>query len=125
MKVEAQMIPKVPEEEQILSVDHGDYKYLQGSIPADKRMHEGAAHYGYSWCEVNLKEDLLEEQYDSLNYVLLMMLRITSLGQDIPDYLMKVFLRLREIFEEAIGLIDKMVPEFEGPTSAEWIEAHR
>ena len=115
------MIPKIPEEQQLLAVNHGRYKELQKWDYAHDRMVTGSRRYGHSWCEVNLKQDFLEEIADAHNYRILMHLRFDSLNLEMPD-------KVRQALDDiAVNLADieyvlaMWVPDFEGPTSTEWV----
>jgi len=113
------MIPKIPEGERLLSVHHGLYNSLQNWPDADKRMQEGAQHYGYSWCEVNLTADMIEELMDIHNYLILMRLRLDSL--DYEDSNVLAVISTLEGLAETMMVAAADLPEFDGPTSAEWI----
>jgi hypothetical protein len=94
------------------------------------RLEAGAHKYGKSWCEVDLREDLLEELYDVLNYCRMMVVRYRAIynGEDYDDPVANkmgtVLTGLMADTTDHILAIRRFVPEFEGPTSAEWAAAH-
>lgn len=88
-------------------------------------MLAGAEKYGLSWCEVNLKADIIEELVDIWNYLNLMELRIKNRIDLAPDFSMTQrswVVKMRRLVLEALESTDTLCPEFEGPTSAEWVK---
>lgn len=86
-----------------------------------RRLQAGAHKYGEAWTEVDLKTDLWEEVMDSLNYVVLMAHRLKGADEYSP-FLEVLLGQLTNILTEALDSI-KHLPEFEGPTSKDWVEA--
>jgi len=118
-------IPVIPPDERILSIHHGDYDDLQTSMMGHERMRAGAARYGYSWCAVNLKQDLFEELVDARNYLILMQLRLNSLGIEIDPVLATDLVDFDEALTYMITALEEDFPDFDGPSSAKWIEGSR
>lgn len=115
------MIPKV--ENAGLILEYRSYNELQDNRVAKQRMIDGAQKYGTSWAEVNLKKDMLEEAYDLMNYALLGIVRIekSKVPMNTDDY--EALLTIREMAKDIIVQIG-FLPDFEGPSSNEWIEAN-
>lgn len=86
-----------------------------------RRLQAGAYKYGEAWTEVDLKTDLVEELMDSLNYVVLMAHRLKGADENSP-YLDVVLGQLADILTEALD-VARVLPDFVGPTSKEWVEA--
>lgn len=114
-------VPKIPKEQQLLSISHGEYPKLQHSPYAHARMVAGTERYGHSWCETNLKEDLLEEAADIRNYVILMKLRYDSLDVDMPLQVQQTLTDILYDVSDIEYIVCRDLPEFDGPTSAEWV----
>lgn len=123
-------IPTVPKQQQTVIRRHPQYglalkALLKGDVNEDElrvrldeRFEAGEAKYGTSWCEVDLREDLREEILDSLNYVVMMTIRMAQLeyaGREsiflgvIGQYLLDAYAFLADL------------PDFEGPTSKDYV----
>lgn len=86
----------------------------------EERLYAGAKKYGLSWNHVDLKTDLKEELEDAANYVAFMIGRLVETGLlDLP--LNNLLVQIRDQIEEVYALVGTL-PEFEGPTSADWVE---
>jgi hypothetical protein len=99
------------------------------------RLLAGTQKYKTSWCEVNLKQDLLEELYDILNYARMILTRykiITGSEGAISEYsddrvgakMAAVLTDLVNATTDAVLAVQRYVPDFDGPTSNEWVKAH-
>lgn len=100
-----------------------------------ERLQAGMLKYGTSWCEVNLKQDLLEEMYDILNYARMILTRykivsgtegaISEYSDDFVGAKMSAVLTgLVDTITNYILSTQRYVPDFDGPTSNEWVKAH-
>lgn len=85
------------------------------------RMQEGALKYGPSWNEVDLKTDVQEELYDIINYAVLMWGRLAALGVLTSDDRFDLH-AIVDYCDEILFTLSKL-PDFDGPTSAEWAAA--
>ena len=86
-----------------------------------RRLQAGAHKYGDAWTEVDLKTDLVEEITDALNYVVLYLHRARGADEDSPllrSYLENILVSLMQALDGVWYL-----PDVEGPTSKEWVEA--
>lgn len=85
-----------------------------------RRLEAGAHKYAEAWTEVDLKTDLWEEVMDSLNYVVLMAHRLKGADEYSP-FLEVLLGQLANILTEALDSVVRL-PDFEGPTSKDWVE---
>lgn len=105
-----------------LIIDETLYKQAQDNPDAHLRMVAGAEKYGRSWAEVDLKTDLLEELYDSLNYPLMMAVRIFNANDEyISLEEWETVCIFRDKVKDLIEYVELFFPDFEGPTSAEYV----
>lgn len=106
-----------------LIVDEILYQQAQDNADAHLRMEEGADKYGASWAVVDLKTDLMEELLDALNYPLLMAVRVhhATGGLTLEDW--ETISLFRDKVKELVAFADSFFPNFDGPTSAEYVEA--
>lgn len=95
---------------------------------AHERLVAGHDKYGVSWTEVDLKQDALEEAYDLLNYPRMALQRVEELinaGQN--PFSGREYVRFVAAVERSLDLAQAIIreinewPDFEGPTSQEWV----
>lgn len=87
------------------------------------RLKAGAEKYGLSWNEVDLRQDLLEEVEDSINYITFIAARLADqeiLNEDLTEIISRLRFHAYATWSLASGL-----PAFEGPTSNEWVAQQR
>lgn len=116
---------KVQKEKQVPASTHKLYEDLQSNEAAHARILAGQAKYGTSWCEVDLRSDLVEELLDIYNYTILMELRLHEQVKSVIQPSMKqqaLLNTIRRIAETLIEDVERDLPEFEGPTSNDWLK---
>lgn len=114
-------IIKIEPKRQVNAIEHKSY--FEGWPEAHDRMVRGTKKYGKSWCEVDLRSDLIEELMDVYNYAELIRLRLKeqvtlvlpTAEQD------KLLTEIKNAARVLTNRIEEVFPEFEGPTSNQWV----
>jgi hypothetical protein len=118
------MIPKIPKTHHaykpVISLD--EYEVFRGPDEAHERMVAGVEKYGNSWCEVNLKQDLIEELLDVVNYIIMIEFRCIFTNTEFSHETVRLLSLIRESVEYYISALRTYLDDFEGLTSAEWVE---
>lgn len=100
------------------------YKTNKDLPELHQRILDGEKRYGESWCEVNLKQDVIEELFDVYNYATLMRARLAEQTHNLllTDEVSSLLDQLQAMAVNWIAVIEVGIPQFEGPTSAEWVK---
>lgn len=85
----------------------------------DYRLSMGERRYGNSWCEVDLKEDFMEEMLDAINYLRFMEARARLSGVNLEEQIANMIGTLLGTIQYA----ENSLPEFVGPTSNDWVKS--
>jgi hypothetical protein len=103
------------------------FPLLDFNEETDERLINGQAKYANSWCEVNLKADLMDELFDCMNYPRMMLCRLSKLhelglvDQAEVDRVTVFVAELVARIQALTSLVIDNIPPFEGMTNEEFI----
>jgi hypothetical protein len=127
-------IPAIPQELRTTALDAQLFtdRRFTARAACESRLEMGVDKYGMSWCEVDLKADLIEELLDGINYCAMGRERAAIATADAKGLDVFVLRQTIETLTTAQDVLSQLVEDvlgevlsFEGPTSNEWVKAQK